>query len=92
MAYILIFMKHIDAQDLQMRVVRKRMGELVYIAKHSGGGNIKIYDYDHDDFAVETSGDVRFDIIFVSKCKGIDTAIERTCDLNKILILEVIKS
>ena len=85
-------MKCDGAQDLQMRVVRKRMGKLVYIAKHSGGGNIKIYDYDHDDFAVETSGDVRFDIIFVSKCKGIDTAIERTCDLNKILISEVIKS
>jgi len=61
-----------------MRVVRKRMGKLVYIAKHSGSGNIKIYDYDSDDFAVEASGDVRFNIIFVSKHKGIDAAVERT--------------
>lgn len=68
------------------------MGELVYIAKHSGSGNIKIYDYDSDDFAIETSGDVKFDIIFVSKCKGINAAIERTCDLNKIEVSEVVKS
>ena len=67
------------------------MSALVYIAKHSKFGNIKIYDYGSYDFAVETSGDVKFDIIFVSKFKGINAAIERTCDLNKIEVLEVVK-
>lgn len=68
------------------------MGSPVYIAKHSKSGNIKIYDYGSCDFAIETSGDVKFDILFASKSGGINRAIERACDLNKIEVSEVIKA
>ena len=62
----------------------------ISILKCQNGETIKVYDYDHDDYKTVTSGSVKFPKLFFSKSGGIERAINRAQELNKLTISEKI--
>ena len=64
--------------------------ECVSILKCQNGEIVKVYDYDHEDYKTVTSGSVKFPVLFCSKSGGIERAINRALDSNKLTLLEKI--
>ena len=64
--------------------------ECLSILKCQNGELIKVYDYDHEDYKIVTSDNVKFPELFCSKCAGIDRATDRAQKLNNITISEKI--
>ena len=64
--------------------------ECVSILKCQNGELIKVYRYDHEDYRIVTSGSVKFPELFCSISGGIERAINRAQELNKLTILEKI--
>ena len=62
----------------------------ISILKCQSGETIKVYDYDHEDYKIVTSGNVKFPELFCSKCAGINRAMDRAQELNNLTIFEKI--